>query len=83
MSEKVVITASPEAADLLFKAVNKVVTDEEHTETIDDFQNQNPATKRLVEEVDKAYDTMIESLLKQVEKILASEDKAITEVKVD
>lgn len=83
MSNKVIITASQKAADLLFKAVKHAVIDGEYPEVINDFQRQNPATRRLVEEVDKAFDIMAISLLKQVEKILASESKATIESKTN
>ena len=76
--DKVVIAASPEAADLLFKAVKQAVG--EYPET-NDLQRQNPAAKRLVDEVDRAFDLMAENLIKQVEKIFADEDKTSAEVK--
>jgi hypothetical protein len=52
---------------------DKTYTDtDEHVEG--DITKQNPATERLVEEMDQAFDVMAENLIKQVEKLLANED---------
>lgn len=64
------IVASEKVADFIFKAVAKTVEENRHTESINDFERQNPASKRLVEEVDQAFDIMVSSLLKEVEKVL-------------
>lgn len=71
---KVSITASPKAADLIFKAVEKVVDENAHTETVNYFAKQNAASQRLVDEIDRAFDVMVDSLVKQVEKVLAGSE---------
>jgi hypothetical protein len=82
MADKITITASPKAADLLFKAVEKVVKEHSHTEEIDDFANQNPAASRLITEYKQAFVVMLNSLAKQVEKIFAEETETTTESKI-
>jgi len=64
---KIGIVASPKAADLLFKAVKQAIA--EYPEA-NDFQRQNPAAKRLIEELDQAFDVMMNSLVVEVEKVL-------------
>ena len=82
MSDKLTITASPQAADLLFKAVKKVLSSEQHDE-VNDLPFQNPAAKHLMDDMSRAFDIMAENLIKQVEELLASESKAVSEVKAD
>lgn len=36
-----------------------------------DFQRQNPAARKLVKEVNDAMDTMLESLLREINEVLA------------
>jgi hypothetical protein len=38
-----------------------------------DFQRQNKASKRLVNEVDEAVDIMLQSLLKEINEVLFSD----------
>lgn len=66
---KIGIVASPKAADLLFKAVKQAIA--EYPEA-NDFQIQNPAAKRLINESDQAFDIMMDSLVIEVEKVLGS-----------
>jgi hypothetical protein len=44
--------------------------DSVHTEQVNDFALQNPASKKLYDELERSYDIMIENLMKEVEKIL-------------
>jgi hypothetical protein len=67
---KVTISASNKAADFLFKAVRHVVTGGEYPEDVNDLKLQNPASKKLCEEIDGAFDLMAANLVKEVEKIL-------------
>lgn len=82
-TDKIIITASPKTVDLLFKAVTKVVSDNKHTESINYLQQQNSAAKHLVDEIDQAFDIMTANLVKQVEKVFASEDEESIKSKTD
>ena len=69
MEPKLQIEASPDAADLILKAVEQVAA-KDFPESGDDFARQNEASKHMVDEFDRAFDDMAETLLKQVSDVL-------------
>lgn len=71
---RVLISASPNAADFLLKAVKHVVTGGEYPEETNDFKIQNPASRKLFEEVEQAFEIMAANLTKEVERILDPTD---------
>ena len=73
--EKLQIEASPDAADLILKAVEHVVA-KDFPESGDGFAQQNEASKHMIDEFDRAFDTMAENLLKQVGDVLKEADQS-------
>lgn len=65
---KIGLLVSPENAVFVAKAVQEKIGP---PESVNDFQRQNPAAKKLMEEVNESFDLMMKSLVKEVRKILA------------
>jgi len=72
MDDKVRFEASPQAAEVICKAVARAVV-QDYPESGDEFSQQNDASKRLVAEFDTAFDLMVDVLVKQVTDVLIEE----------
>lgn len=69
---KLNLLVSPDNAVLIAKAVDEYLHKGEHeTETsFDEFRNENPATKKLLDEIDDTLDIMLNHIGKEVDKVL-------------
>jgi hypothetical protein len=45
------------------------------TETVNDFERQNPASKKLMDEVSEVFDQVSKSLAKEVRELLGADSK--------
>jgi hypothetical protein len=74
--DKISILASPYRANLLLKAAQKVAQQETlGTESVSDFEKQNPASKRLVDEVSSVFDQAYKNLIKEIKEVLVADRK--------
>jgi hypothetical protein len=70
---KIPILVGAENASLLLKAVKEITDKERSSKFVDHFSNQNPAAKRLMDEVGNVFDIALTSLAKEVKKVLGDD----------
>jgi cell division FtsZ-interacting protein ZapD len=73
---KVSILVSPGNASLLLKAAKEIAQRGDfNTEIVNDFERQNPASKKLMAEVVGVFEQASESLAKEVKELLGADSK--------
>lgn len=74
--EKLSIISSPDRANLLLKAAQRVAEQEVlSSKSGDDFSRQNPASKRLVSEVSEVFDQAYKNLVKEIREVIVADRK--------
>ena len=73
---KVSILVSPDRAPLLLKAAEELDRlSGSHTESVNDFARQNPASEKLMQEVSRVLDQAANNLAKEILEFLSADGK--------
>lgn len=73
---KISILVSPENAPLLLKAAQEIAQSSvSHSEGTNDFERQNPASKKLMDEVVNVFAQATKSLAKEIQELLCADSK--------